>query len=76
MAYTHPVDRFMFRIRGALLIVAALSAPVFLGSYVVMMKWLYEAAPIWVSACVTVSHVIVWLGIAALADIRRERGQS
>lgn len=76
MNYTNPIDRFFFRIRGALVVVAVLSAPVFFLSYAMMLKWVLTTAPAWMGVAVIVSHVTVWIGLSALFDSLRERGQS
>lgn len=74
MQYTHPLDRFMVRIRPLLIGAAVLSLPVMLISYGWMMKQLFTTAPGWVSVAVLISHLIVWLGISALIDMRSEQG--
>lgn len=74
--YTHPADRIMQAARPLILILAIPALPVMLFSYGWMLKELVTAAPIWVSAAVVISHLIGWLGIAALFDKREEQRQS
>lgn len=64
----------MVRIRPLLIGVTLLAFPVMLISYGWMMKQLFITAPVWVSVVVLISHLIGWLGISALIDIRSERG--
>lgn len=71
----HPIDRAMRAIRPAIIGFAVLSAPVMLFTYAWGVKELREAMPLWAWLLVCLCHVTVWLGVAALADIRQEQRQ-
>lgn len=47
--------------------------PIMLLSYGWMLKELMFSAPGWISAVVIISHLIGWLGISALIDMKSER---
>lgn len=66
----HPVDRLMLKLRVPIIIGAALCFPVFMLSYGYALRWLITTAPIWISAPSVISHLVVFLGVASLIDIR------
>lgn len=73
MRYTHPVDRAVYALRGVILAACYLCGPIMLISYGWMARELITTAPVWVSVIVLIAHVVGWLGIASLIDMRRER---
>lgn len=73
MRYTHPLDRLAVAIRPVAIIVAALSFPVFLISYGLLLKHAWQTWPWWGTAATLVSHFTVVLGISSLFDSRQER---
>ena len=76
MQYTHPIDRLMYRLRGPILVIAALSMPVMLFSYGKMALLALEAWPGWVFGCALAAHIMGWIGIGCLVDSLKERNQS
>lgn len=73
MQKKHPIDRFARRIRGAVVLLAIASLPVFLFSYGWMLKDALATWPLWASLPAIAAQIAVWLGIASLLDIRQER---
>lgn len=73
MQNEHPIDRFARRIRGAVVLLAMASLPIFLFSYGWMLKDALATWPLWASIPAIVAQIAVWLGIASLLDIRQER---
>jgi hypothetical protein len=73
MQYTHPLDRFMVRIRPALIGMAVLSLPVMLISYGVMLANFVTSQPDWLGALVFSAHFVGWICISALIDSLREK---
>jgi hypothetical protein len=69
----HPIDRFARRIRGVVIILAALSLPIGLFSYGWMLKDALAAWPLWASIPAIVAQVVVWMGVASLIDARQDR---
>lgn len=55
------------------MVLAVLSAPVFLISYGFMLKHALTTWPWWASAITIAAHITGWLGISALLDSRQER---
>ena len=76
MQYTHPIDRLMYRLRGPIIVIAALSMPVMLFSYGKMILLALEAWPGWMFACAFAAHIMGWVGIGCLVDSLKERHQS
>lgn len=76
MQHQHPLDRLAYRLRVPLIVLAVISCPVMLYSYAWGMKQIMAAAPAWVSVLVVVSHIMVWLGIGSLFDMRQEKAPS
>lgn len=76
MQYTHPIDRLMYRLRGPIIVIAALSMPVMLFSYGKMILLALEAWPGWMFACAFAAHIMGWIGIGCLVDSLKERHQS
>lgn len=76
MQYTHPIDRLMYRLRGPIIVLAALSMPVMLFSYGKMALLALDAWPGWVFGCAFAAHIIAWVGIGCLVDSLTEKRQS
>lgn len=76
MRYTHPIDRIMARLRLPVLILAVLSAPIYLYSYAKLMVMAYEVWPGWIFAPVIVAHLVTLCAVASVIDIQQERRQS
>lgn len=66
----HYLDRLMRRLRPVIIAALVLAGPVFLLSYVLMLKQMLLGIGWW-SAPVVVAHVLTWLGIASLFDSRQ-----
>jgi hypothetical protein len=68
----HIADRLARRARPFLIVALVLSGPVFLLSYVLLMRDMALSLGWW-AAPVFVAHVLTWLGIASLLDNRQGR---
>lgn len=66
----------MRRLRGPLIALIYVSGPIAAFSYAKMALLALESWPGWVFAIVAIAHVIAWLGLASLIDIRREQRQN
>lgn len=73
MQHTHPIDRLAVKLRSAIILLSALSLPVFLISYGWMIFLAFHAWSGWAFSISVVAQVLGWLGISALFDIRQER---
>ena len=71
--YTHPIDRVARKFRGLIIVLAVVSFPVFLVSYIWMVREAFFALPLWAWLGLVVSHTIGFLGIASLFDRYQER---
>ena len=76
MDYEHPLDRFMQRSRRWFWGAALLALPVFLVSYLMMLRLAFEAWPLWGFAATGVAHVLAFIGFGSLVDSLRERRHS
>lgn len=76
MQYTHPLDRLIYRLRGPILLVAALSMPIMLFSYGKMALLALDAWPGWAFGCALAAHIIGWIGLGCLVDSLTEKRQS
>ncbi len=74
--YEHPIDRLTHRLRLPIIVVAVVSLPVFLITYGLMVRYALTTWPWWGSAALVVSHLMGWLGIGSLFDMRQEKRQS
>ena len=66
-------DRIAVTIRPFTILLALISLPAFLLSYVTMISMAFDAWPLWAWGVVIISHVIVWIGASMLHDLRLER---
>jgi len=73
MKSTHPIDIFAAKLNPMIRLLALLCAPVMLASYAWMLWRMVHDAPPLIVAIVMASHLVGWLGIAALIDTRRQR---
>lgn len=73
MPYSHPLDRLAAKLRPLIFVMLALSVPVMLTTYGLMLKHAFLTWPWWGIALTVVSHLSGWLGISALFDSRQER---
>lgn len=73
MSQEHPIDRFMRTFRKPLMVLAVISAPVFLLTYALGMKMLLESVSLWLVAPIGICHVMAWIGVASLFDARQEQ---
>ncbi len=74
--YEHPIDRLMYRLRVPIIVLAVLSLPVFLLTYGLMLRYALTTWPWWGGVALVVSHLMGWLGIGSLFDMRQEKHQS
>ena len=72
MEYTHPIDRALVRIRGLVIVLMIICAPVMLYTYGLIGVEVARDMGAW-AIPVVIAHLVVWLGIASLLDTRLER---
>ena len=73
MQENNPFDRLARRLRGFFIIAMFAAVPVVLISYFWMIAVAYHAAPGWIFAIIVIAHLLSWLGLSSLLDIRQEQ---
>lgn len=74
--YNHPLDAILWSARWVFLAAALLTVPIFLFSYVWMMRQLFESASPWVFLIVGLSQAFQALAIALALDNRWHQARS
>ena len=66
-------DRAARALRPVFFVACIVTIPVFMVSYLYMLRLFFDAQPTWLFALVGVSHLVSWIAFAMLHDFRREK---
>lgn len=73
MQKNNPFDRLARRLRGFFILSLFLAVPVVLISYIWMIGVAYHSSPGWIFAIIAISHLLIWLALASILDMRQEQ---